>query len=193
MLVVRDALLADGRAIEEVARVNLYARFVGIDLHQDTRLGAIDAGSHLCVVALRVQTPVVIEAVAVLDLLEVKVRDVLSHRVSCAEVHRRAFNGSYLACGHEGVIDRRVVVCVHIELVVGDELRWVAVQVEVAVVGHVDDGRGVGRCRVQDVEHIVIVQAIGRVSSHRAREVVVAVGTYQLQRYAATCIVIFRK
>ena len=55
-------------------------------------------------------------------------------------------------------------------------VRGVAGEVEVGVVRHVDDGRGVGRGLVGDVDLVVVGEGVGHIGLHFAREVVVAVG-----------------
>ena len=58
----------------EVTAVNLYARLVGKHLHKDACLGRVKACTNLCVVAFAilvgVQTPVVIETMCILNLVE---------------------------------------------------------------------------------------------------------------------------
>ena len=53
----------------EVAAVNLYARLIGIHFHEDARLGALERSTNLCVVAIGVQTPVVVVTMSVLNLI----------------------------------------------------------------------------------------------------------------------------
>ena len=56
----------------EVTAVHLYTGLVGKHLHEDTGLGAIEAGTYLCVVTLAVlegvQTPVVVVTTGILNL-----------------------------------------------------------------------------------------------------------------------------
>ena len=49
-----------------------------------------------------------------------------------------------------------------------DILVGIAAQIEVAVVGHVDDGLGVGSGAIADVDAVVVLQLIGHNGCRRA-------------------------
>ena len=99
VLGVFETVLADDRGIGtdtlEVTAVDLYTRLVGEHLHEDTRLGAVKAGSNLCVVALTgligVQAEVVVITCGILYLVEVRL-DAVADGMRLTEVHGCAFN-----------------------------------------------------------------------------------------------------
>ena len=92
--------------------------------------------------------------VAVVNLLVFGIY-VLPYRFGRAEIEGCAFNGGYLAGGHERAVDGCIVVGIHPEHIVGDGSCEVARKIEVRVVGHVDDGGLVGSSRVCNVDGIV--------------------------------------
>ena len=53
----------------EIAAVDLYTWFVGIHLHEDAGLGAVERCANLCVVTLGVQAPVMVVAMSILNLI----------------------------------------------------------------------------------------------------------------------------
>ena len=175
-LVVHDALLAGDGAVEEVAAVDLDAGLVGEDLEVDAGGGAVKLRGGSVDVAGGIQHPVVVIAVAVADLLVVG-GDAVADEVCRAEVERRAFHGSDFARGHKRVVHRRVVRSVDIKDIVHDAVRSrIAREIKVGVVGHVDDGRRIGRGLVGDVDAVVIGEGIGDVGLHGTGEVAIAVG-----------------
>ena len=114
----------------------------------------------------------------VLYLLERGVADGLCYGMWIAEVHWGAFHGCYFACCHICLVGWSVVVGINIEHHVGTHLRRVAVEVEIAVVGLVNDSLLVCCCLPLNVERIVAQYGVSSGGSHCAREAVVAVGRY---------------
>ena len=107
-MAIDNALLAGDGSVKEVAGINLHAWLVGIFLKDDAGLRAIDLGGENGVVALGVKDPVVVEAVAVADLLIVRV-DVFTYQLSLPEIKRSALDGSDLTSSHESRIHRSIV------------------------------------------------------------------------------------
>ena len=76
-LVVNDTFLSAYGSVEEVTCVYLNTRFVGIYFQCDSGFGRRQSGSYLRDVTLGVEHPVVVVSVAVLQLDEVVVVDIL--------------------------------------------------------------------------------------------------------------------
>ena len=112
-LQVLDALLAGDGAVEEVAGVDLDAGLVGVDLQVDAGGRAPELDGDLRDVALGVQDPVVVVAVAVADLLVVG-GDVTADSVRGTEVERGVQHRGDFTRGHIGVVHRGVVRGVHV-------------------------------------------------------------------------------
>ena len=183
VLIVGDAFLASGRAVEEVARIYLNTRLVGVNFQLDASDRAVDGSGNLrercSLVAslVGVEAPVVVEAVAKLDLLmcSVVVGDALADFSLGGAVECKALHALNLACGHVGCVHGGVVVSVDVDEVVVDGLCGIAVEVEVTMVGHVDDSLLVGGRRVVDCDDVVVVEGKLDGGLHVAREVHVAV------------------
>ena len=112
----------------------------------------------------------------ILNLLEGSVNYGLLNGMCLAEIHWCAFNWGYFACGHIGGVCRGVVVGIHIKHHIHTWLRRVAVEVEIAVVGLIDDCLLVGCCLPNDVESVVAEQGISSCCCDCARESVVSIG-----------------
>ena len=93
-----------------------------------------------------------------------------------AEIHGRAFYLAYFTRRHVCRVGRSIVVGVDIQHHVHCLFRRVAVQVEVAVVGHVYHGLLVSSRIECYVERVVSRQSVCGRSLHSARKTVVAVG-----------------
>ena len=118
-MAIDNALLAGYGAVKEIAGINLHAWLVGIFPEHNSSLRAVNLGGENGVVALGVKDPVVVEAVAVADLLIVRV-DAFTYQLSLPEIKRSALHGSDLACGHERRIHRSIVGRVDVQRVSGD-------------------------------------------------------------------------
>ena len=115
-------------------------------------------------------------AVAVLELLEVKLGDVVPHLVQGGKIHRGPSDGQDLAGSHVGRVHGGEGRGVDIQLVVADAVvRGIAGEVEIGVVGHVDDGRGGAGGLVGDINRTLIRERVGHESRDGAREIVVPV------------------
>ena len=92
---VHNSFLTCYGSVQEVAGIDLHARFAGIFLQHNSCLWAVNLGGKDGVIALGVKNPVVIEALAVADLLAVRV-DVVTDQLGLSEIKRSTFNGSAL-------------------------------------------------------------------------------------------------
>ena len=183
MLGIFHSVLACNASALEVAGIYLYSRFVGEHLEQDACDRRIERGAYLGVVALSVlvcvQTPVMVVASGVLYLLICSVVDCLADGMRLAEVHRCALHRLYLARCHVCVVGRGEIVGIDIQHHVCSLFRRVAVEVEVAVIGHVYHRLLVCRCLESDVESIVAEYLVCCSGLHCSREVVVAVRRHE--------------
>ena len=165
----------------EVTAVNLYTWLVGKHLHQDTCLGAVEAGANLCVVALTVlegvQAVVVVVTCSVLNLVELRV-DAVAQSVWLTEVHWSALNRLDLACGDIKLVAWSKVISVYIQYHVVSGLCKVAAKVVVVVVGLVNDSWLVGLSLPSHIQHIVGCKLVGGNSHYLAGESVFAISSY---------------
>ena len=122
-----------------------------------------------------VEHEVVVVAAAEDDLLRAGVADPLADRVRRREVERRAGHRRDLAGRDRGRVDRRVVGGHQLQLVVVGAAGALAGEVEVGVVGQVDDRRRVGRRVVVDPQLVVVGQGVGDLDLERAGVALLAV------------------
>ena len=115
-------------------------------------------------------------SVSVLQLDEIVVIDFLSYSFRSSEVHRSVFYRGYLACCHKGAVYWGIVVCVYIHDIISWSFRRITCQVEVRVVGHVDNRLFISSGAIFDVDSVVFGQLVSHFSSHIAREVFVTIG-----------------
>ena len=146
-LAVLPATRAVQRAVEEVARVELDPRLVGLD-RQQASAGRIEQLG--CSVELtRLGRWVVEHEVVVIPTSEhellVAVADALADRVERREIERRSEHRPDLSGRDQSAIDRGEVVGVDPQLVVVDRARPLARQVPVRMVREVDDRGRIGR------------------------------------------------
>ena len=86
-----------------------------------------------------------------------------------------------LACGDELVVDGGHLVGKDDQRIFGNAVVGVTTEVEIRVVGHIDDRRLVGNCIVKDDEVVIVVKDIGYFGGHLSWESVVAIGADNLE------------
>ena len=174
------AMLACNACSLEVSGVHLYARLIGIDLKEYASYRRVEACGNSLVVALAilecVENPVVVVACGVLYLVVREIVDVVGQWVRLAEVHRCALDRPNLACWNVQAVGRSELVGIDVSHHVVARFRQIAVEIEVRVVGHVDDGLLVGCSFEHDVEGVVSLDGVRCSGFHGAAEAVVAVG-----------------
>ena len=173
-LAVGHATLA-GMVGDVVAGIELDAGAIGEDAHTAAGNGVGQSGA-----GVGGDFPVVI--VAALEIQRVVISiDVLADGLGLTEVHGGAFNVPQLAGGDAFcIVGSEVTAGESQQLVHGVEL-FVASQVEVAVVGQVEDGVFVGNGIVFNVQAAVIVQGVGNIDAGLAGETLIAVGADQTE------------
>ena len=93
-LLVNDAFFADYRAVQEVAGIDLDAGFVGIYDKPDATGRTVELAGRTVKVSVRVQAPVVVEALAVSDLVAVG-GNVPADGFGGGEIEGRIGHGTY--------------------------------------------------------------------------------------------------
>src|SRR5262249_16835884 len=134
------AALALDRAVEEIARVELQAWLGRRDLHRTPALRIRQSRRELEAGSLPFQHPVVIVALAVLELL-IAVLDARADDGRPTEVERRAADVRELTPRNQRVVDGRVEVRVDQELLPEDIPRSLARHVPVRVLSEIDGCR----------------------------------------------------
>ena len=136
---------------EEVAGVELDARFGGGDLQDPSGLGVVDlCGRRHDLPAIQHEVMIVADRVG-LDLVDPR-----SDRRGLGEIERSAGNRGDLASGNEGIINGRVMVGGQHQLVSQHRLAGPSAQVEVTVVGKVDRRGLIGGCRVLELQLVLL-------------------------------------
>ena len=129
VLGILDTMLADNVGIStnalEISGINLYTRFIGVHLHEDTCLGRIEAGTYLCVVTLTilkgVQAEIVVIASGILNLVELAL-DAVTNSMWGAEIHWSSFHRLNLASGDVELVAGCEVVGIDIEYLIVSSL-----------------------------------------------------------------------
>ena len=158
---IGDTPFSHETTIQEIARIELYTRLVGIYRHLDARSRVVQRGSHGMDIAMGIEQPVVVIAASVDNLLVGGVVDTIAYASRGAEVERSVLHVGYFACHRHITIHRRVCLGIEIQYLIHDVAARVATEAEIAVVGEVDDGRTVGSGVVVNADSIIIGQRIG--------------------------------
>src|SRR6476620_9648059 len=176
-LAVGAAGCADERAGQEIAGVELDARLGGTDFEAAPGCRLADnRGEDLRAVAGRRAGDDVVVVVAVAEReLWVVVADAGADRVRGAEVEGCAIDRGDLAGRDQSLVGRGEMVGVEGQLVAEDRAGAFACEVEIGVVGQVDDGRRVGGGAVVDAERAGGGQTVGDVDCEVARVALLAI------------------
>ena len=173
-----ERVAAIGRfSIEEIAGVELDARFGGQDFHDASAAGVIDFGHRFQRSVGAVDHVTVI--VSSLDLLDSR-----ADRLGGREVHRRAGHSGGLAGGDQRVTDRQKLVTIECQVMVENGAVASSGEIPIAVVGQVEHGWLVGCCLVLDRQFAVLGQPVGDIDGECPGIVLFAVGTDQFQGHA---------
>src|SRR4051812_38053288 len=154
---------AEEGAVEEVAAVELGAGLVGVHLDRAAVLGLPEAGGEPETVVVRpaAEHEVVVVAAAD-DQLRVIVPEPGADRGRFGEVERRTGDRSDLPGRDQAGVDRGVLGGIQLQHVAVDVAVALTEQVEVHVVGQVDDGRLAGEGRVVvDPQVVPPVERVG--------------------------------
>ena len=101
--------------------------------------------------------------------------DFKPHLLGSAEIERSSLHGCDFAGGHERIVHRSIIGCVYAKEIVRNRNGGVAMEVEIAVIGHVDDRGSVGRGLVADVNGVVGSEGIGDEGLYMSREMCISV------------------
>ena len=159
------AAVANERSVEEVARVELHARFGRPNLHQPSGVRFIYRHRLAQSAGFAIEHEVVVIAAAVLDLLIV-CADARADRRRLAEVKRRSLDRRKLARRNESLVHRRVSPSIDLDAVIQNVTRVLTAKIEVGVIRDV-----VNRSRIR-LDRIVDAQGVLRCDGvlHRNRE-----------------------
>ena len=158
---ILNTLLANEATIEEVAGIELQTGLVGEHLHLDAGIGIEEGAEALGDVALGVEYPVVVVAVAIDYLLVALIVDAVTDSGGSAEVEGCALHIERLAGNGDIGINGGELVSVKGKHLVEAVLGAVATEVEVAVVGEVEDGSLVGGCLILDLQCVIFGEGVG--------------------------------
>ena len=174
--IVDYAFLAGDSAVKEVAGVNLNAGLVGEYLQYYACNGGDNLGGYGRDVVAFTEYPVVVIAVAVGQLLIVFHVNACSNGGGCGEVERGLCYRGDFACCHEGAVYRSEGIGIDEEGIISDGGRGISVEIEVGVVGHIQNGLLVGSAFILDVNGIVVGETVSDGDGYIAGKVHVAIG-----------------
>ena len=178
VLWILDAMLAGNACALEVTSVNLNTWLVGEYLEQDAALWRIEASAYCLVIALAIliciQTPVVVVTSSVLDLVEAVIH-LLANLCRSAEIHWSFLYTLDFTCWNVQAISWCELICIDVHHLVETFLRRIAIQIEVAMVGHVDNSFLICCCTKFDIECIITLHCIFSSSCHITRETILAI------------------
>ena len=152
-------------AVEEVAGVELDARLAGLH-REDAAAGGLgdDRGDANLAIAAILHNEVVIVAHAIFKLL-VFLINALPDAGGLGEIKRRSFDGRYPGWDRRG-IDGIVALCFDLEMVIEDRLTPLSREIEVTVVGEIENRRLISGRLVTNPQRILLGPSV----SHGAFE-----------------------
>ena len=166
--------------IQIIAGIELNAGAVGMDFHSATGKGIMKDGTGVAV-----DFPVVVITALQMQRFIIST-NVLPDGLGAAEIHRGAFDTAQFAGGDIlGIVGIEEPAGNGEDLIHGSIYLFVACQVEVAVVGEIEDGILIADGFIDDVQTLVIIQGIGDTDGGVAGEALIAVGAEQLQGHGS--------
>ena len=176
----------------EVRGIELQALEIGIDGHPDARLLRIRRGDETYVPVIVIEHPVMIEAVRKLQLIEICI-DIACDHLLGGEIHRGAGHWLDAAIRDRNLAGRCIAICMNPDTLIHRVTTVIAVQVEVRVVRHVEDGVLIGGRLIVDLERVVLGQGVGHGHLGSAREALITVrgmqGEDHVAAEAGVCII----
>src|SRR5208283_2346599 len=163
--------LADNACINMNGGVELHARLGGPHFHLPAGGRLVDFSGATQRSHLSIHDQVVVVAADILDFTNVR-----ADGRGLAEIERRVGDTLDFAGGNERGIYRRVIVAVELQDVLKDVAVALAFQIEVTVIGEVQNGGLVGFRRVLDLELIRSGECVGDVDGQCAGIALFAVG-----------------
>ena len=154
------AAFAFSFSVEEIAAIELDTGLVGENFHQPSGGGFVDGGSELHSRSVSAQHPVVVVAIAVVQL-QVVVVDALTDSGRLIEIEWRACHSHQFTGGDKQTVDRGDGVGADGEDVVVDGAAAFPFQVEETVMREVDHCGAVGGGTICDFEFVVSRKGIG--------------------------------
>ena len=144
---------------EKIPRIELDAGKIRVNLHLNAAGGRADdrCSSERCAVVR--QTETVIVAAAFFDLL-IGSADDASDWFHPGEIKRRAVYGSEFACGDGFRVDADEAIRADLDFVVQNGSAPLSVQIEIRMIGRIEDRIGVGAPLVVNVKASVAGQRI---------------------------------
>ena len=165
------ATLADDAGIEMNGGIELHAGLGGQHFHLAAGRRIVHFSGETQRSHFSVEDEVVVIAADVLDFANVR-----ADGRGLAKIERSVGDTLDFASGNERGIDRSVIVTVELQDVLKDVAVALTRQVEVTMIGEIQNGGLVRFCRVLDLELIRIGKGVGDVDSQRAGIALFAVG-----------------
>ena len=168
----------------EVRGIELQALEIGIDGHPDAGLLRIRRGDETYVSVIVIEHPVMIEAVRKLQLIEIRI-DIACDHLLGGEIHRGASHRLDTTVRDRNLAGRCIAVCMNPDTLLHRVAAVIAVQVEVRVVRHIEDGVLIGGRLIVDLERVVLGQGVGHGHLSVAWEALITVRGMQGEDHVA--------
>ena len=134
-------------AVKEIADIELYARFVGEHLHSYTRGHVCETGGRTAHVTGGTKHHIVVVPTAVGELTVAGIK-IPAYRLGRPEIERSALDRAYLSRGHECGVNGCEAVGIKPDYLAEDIPGGIPAQIEIGMVGQVENGGAVGDCLV---------------------------------------------
>ena len=92
------------------------------------------------------------------------------------EIHRRALHRQDFSGSHVGTVYRRIAVGIDGKQMVENRATGISRQIEIRMVGHVDNRRSIGRRLISDDDGIVVGKIISNFRFYISREILISIG-----------------
>ena len=152
-----------------IGRVKLHARQIGQDIHAQSGARILHGGNVPQRARLRAGNEAVVIPAGKAQLIPGRV-DRLADGAAGAEIHGRAVHGQDPPGGQSPLPDFQKLRTVQCELLLQNSARVVPRQIEIAMVGEIDDGFPVAHALIENPQTVVVLQQISDADAQIAGE-----------------------
>ena len=100
--------------IQKITCINLNSRFISIYLQSYSCFRRRQTSSDLRQITFSIQYPIMIISIAILQLNEIIIADILSYNFRNSKIHWRIFYRQNLSSCHKCTINRSISICIYI-------------------------------------------------------------------------------
>ena len=160
IVVIATSALAGRTTLKPVAGVNLDGWLGGQNLKLTAALRRVKLSRSLKLTSLIVvDHEAVVIPLTVVQSREVSL-DLLTYLLELPEIHRCTCNRVWLSYRNQGLVSRQIDLGVEFQLVIKDIPVPLAIQIEIGVVGKIDNGCLVGLSRECQLQRVVLTPLV---------------------------------